>query len=327
MLHINFFRKENQMMANVKFLSVKLKSTFDALETKDSLALYWIEQTQEIYKGDVCFGTGALASEQASGLLSAEDYAAMKSLIAGGSGIGNLKPVDNSIIITKENDHTAIGIGLSAVDGNMLLLKDDGLYVPAIKVPEYTIEKQEIAEDGFAVSYKLKKTVDGESTYIGDTINIAKNMVLQGATLKTVTEADVPYVGAAIGDPYIDMAFNDEAQSHVYIPVKGLIGTYTAGDGIEIVDGKISVKIAEDSHGLVPVNGFMTMLLATSEQDGAMSKDDKAFIDSIPTTYATIAGINDIVNSYMEQHPITEKVTTLEETVSAIEESYTWGEM
>jgi hypothetical protein len=151
--------------------------------------------------------------------------------------------------------------------------------------------------------------------------------VLQGATLKTVTETDVPYVGAVIGDPYIDMAFNDAAQSHVYIPVKGLVDAYTAGDCIEIVDNKVSVKIAEDAHGLVAVNGSMAMLLATAEQDGAMSKEDKAFIDSIPTTYATIAGINDIVHSYIEQHTITEKVATLEETVAAMEESYTWGEM
>jgi hypothetical protein len=69
------------------------------------------------------------------------------------------------------------------------------------------------------------------------------------------------------------------------------------------------------------------MLLATADQDGAMSKEDKAFIDSIPTTYATITGINDIVHSSIEQHTITEKVTTLEESVSTMAESYTWGEI
>lgn len=272
-------------MANVKFLSVKLKSTFESLETKDELALYWIDETQELYKGQKLYGTGSLASEKAAGLLSPEDYIAFKELISKGSCISDLRPVDGSIIIAQKDETATIKVGLSAVEGNMLLVKGDGLYVAETKVPEYSIEKQEVAEDGFAVSYKLKKTVNGEDTYVGDTINIAKDMVLQGATLETVSEENVPYDGAVVGDPYIDMAFNDAAQSHIYIPVKGLVDTYTAGTGIEIVDGKISVKVAENSHGLVAVNGSMTMLLATAEQDGAMSKEDKRIIDSIPNTY------------------------------------------
>jgi hypothetical protein len=297
-------------MANVKFLSVKLKSTFDALETKDSLALYWIEETKELFKGNILFGTGALATENAAGLLSSEDYVSLKALIASGSGISNLRPVDGSIVIAKDGEVTTVGVGISTVDGNKLSIKSDGLYVAETEVPEYSIEKQEVAEDGFAISYKLKKTVDGETTYVGDTINIVKDMVLQGATLETVLEENVPYDGAVVGDPYIDMAFNDAAQSHIYIPVKSLVDIYTAGDGIEIVDNKISVKIADDSHGLVAVDGTMTMVLATAERDGAMSKEDKAFIDSIHETYAT-----------------KEMVDALEKTVGSISESYTWGEM
>lgn len=316
-------------MANVKFY-FGTQAKYDALVEKNSLALYFIEDTQRLYKGSVLIATGANATSMASGLMSAEDKIKLDGLVSGG-GLSNLTPVDGTIVVSDTADGgKSIGVAISSKDGNALVAVTDGLFVPAItqaSIPEYTIEKQEMAEDGFATSYKLKKIVDGESTYVGDTINIAKSMVLQGATLKTVTETDVPYVGAVIGDPYIDMAFNDAAQSHVYIPVKGLVDAYTAGDCIEIVDNKVSVKIAEDAHGLVAVNGSMAMLLATAEQDGAMSKEDKAFIDSIPTTYATIAGINDIVHSYIEQHTITEKVATLEETVAAMEESYTWGEM
>lgn len=312
------------MAQNVKFISVKLQTSYDALEVKDSLALYWIQDTQRLYKGDKLYGVGLAATADFAGLMSAEDKAALDALVANGSGINNLKPVDGSIVITTDGNSATIGVGLSAVEGNMLLVKDDGLYVAEA---EYTIEKQSTAEDGYSATYKLKRTIDGVSTYIGDAINIAKDMVLQGATLETVTEADVPYAGAVVGDPYIDMAFNDATQSHIYIPVKGLVDTYTAGEGIEIVDGKISVKIATDSHGLTAVDGAMTMLLATKDQDGAMSKEDKAFIDSIPTTYATITEINDIVHSYIEQHTITEKVTDLEKSVSVMEESYTWGEM
>ena len=276
------------MAQNVKFISVRLRATYDALDVKDSLALYWIEETKELYKGNTLFGTGLLATDKVAGLLAPDDYAALKALIANGSGLSNLKPVDGSIVVSTENNGATIGVGLSKVDGNMLLIKDDGLYVAETKVPEYSIEKQLNTEDGYYATYKLKRTLDGVSTYVGDSINIAKDMVLQGATLESVTETDVPYVGAVIGDPYIDMSFNDVAQSHIYIPVKGLVDTYTAGNGIEIVDGNISVRIATNSHGLVAVDGAMSMLLATSEQDGAMSKEDKAFLDSIPNSYATI---------------------------------------
>lgn len=270
------------MAQNVKFISVKLQTSYDALEVKDSLALYWIQDTQRLYKGDKLYGVGLAATADFAGLMSAEDKVALDALVANGSGINNLKPVDGSIVITTDGNNATIGVGLSAVEGNMLLVKDDGLYVAEA---EYTIEKQSTAEDGYSATYKLKKTIDGVSTYVGDAINIAKDMVLQGATLETVTEADVPYVGAVVGDPYIDMAFNDATQSHIYIPVKGLVDTYTAGEGIEIVDGKISVKIADNSHGLVAVDGVMTMLLATKDQDGAMSKEDKAKLDAVPYVY------------------------------------------
>ena len=275
-------------MANVKFLSVKSFATFKALETKDSLALYWIDETQQLFKGDKLFGTGALATKDAAGLLSPEDYTKLQELIAAGNGISGLSAVDGTIkIADTENGGKAIGVGLSAVEGNMLLVKEDGLYVGNTVVPEYSIEKQEVAEEGFAVSYKLKKTVGEEVSYIGDVINIAKDMMLKSATLEVVTEANVPYTGATVGDPYIKMVFNDASTSNIYIPVKGLIDTYTAGDFIEIVDNKISVKISENSHGLVAVNGALDIALATRKSDGAMSKEDKIVIDSIPYTYTS----------------------------------------
>lgn len=280
---------------NVKFY-FGTQAKYDALAEKNSLALYFIEDTQRLYKGYTLIASGANATSMASGLMSSDDKIKLDELLAGG-GLSNLTPVDGSIVISDGTDGgKSIGVAVSAQAGNALVVTDSGLFVPSpekVLVPEYTIEKQEVAENGFAMSYKLKRTVDGESTYVGDAINIANDMVLQSATLETVSEANMPYAGAEIGDPYIDMAFNDALNSHIYIPVKGLVDTYTAGNGIEIVDNKISVKIAENSHGLVAVNGAMSMVLATAERDGSMSKEDKVFIDSIPTTYATIDRVKD----------------------------------
>ena len=272
-------------MAKVKFLSVQLRSTFDALTVKESTTLYWIIETSELYKGDQLFGTGALASENAAGLLSSEDYAKLQELIASGGGLNNLKAVDGTIRIADTENGKSIGVVVAPIDGNALTAVDGGLFVPTVVVPEYSIEKQATAEDGYSASYKLKKVVGGEVSYVGDTINIAKDLVLQSATLEVVAEDGVPYDGAVVGDPYIKMVFNNAEASNLYIPVKGLVDTYTAGTGIEIIDNKISVKIAENAHGLVAVDGALALNVATRKADGAMSKEDKLVVDSIPYTY------------------------------------------
>ena len=66
---------------NVRFIAVDLKSKYNALAAKDPLALYWIDETKELFKGNVLYGTGATASAAAAGLLSAEDYAEFKKLV------------------------------------------------------------------------------------------------------------------------------------------------------------------------------------------------------------------------------------------------------
>lgn len=304
------------MAQNVKFISVKLQATFDAIETKDSLALYWINDTQRLYKGDKLYGTGLAATVEFAGLMSPEDKAKLDALVATGGGISKLTAVDGTITISDTADGgKTIGVAVAPDAGNALVAVDGGLFVPTVVMPEYSIEKQEVAEDGFAATYKLKKTTGESVSYVGDSINIAKDLVLKSATLETVTEANVPYSGAVVGDPYIKMVFNNEDASNLYIPVKGLVDTYTAGVGIEIVDNKISVKIAENAHGLVAVDGALAIALATKDSDGAMSKEDKQTLDSLKAL--------DIANMYatkQDMQVVTDKVTN-------IEEAYTWGEM
>ena len=289
------------MAQNVIF-KIGTREQFDAIVTKNPNALYWLSDTQELYKGDVLFGKGSLASETAAGLLSAEDYKKLKELIAT-SGTAGLTPVDGTISI----DNGKIGVKVSKSTGNLIAVHDDGLFVA---VESVSIDQVTGLEERLTAIEQ--KVVDG-IRYCGS----------------VDTVADLP-ADAAQGDLYevlednSEWCFNGEkwfeyGRTVDFSPI--------AGEGIKI-DGKtISVNIAEESHGLIAVDGAMSIALATAQQDGAMSKEDKAFIDSIPTTYATISGVNDLVNSYMEQHTITEKVTALEESVAAMEESFTWGEM
>ena len=304
-------------MANVLF-KFGTKAQYDALGAYDQSTLYWLTDTQELYKGDKLFGKGQEATQSAAGLMSAEDKARLDTLVSG--GIAGLTPVDGTIVITDTNDGgKSIGVAISTEGDNALILKSDGLYVSpsgSANVPEYKIEKQATAEEGYTVSYKLIKTVGDQSSPVGDVINIPKDMVLKSATLETVAEADKPYTGAAVGDPYIHMVFNNPSASAINVPVKDLVDTYTAGKGIDIVDNAISVKIADNANGLVAVDGgALSIALATNTSAGAMSAEDKAALDDLVAL--------DIANNYATQKSLQE----LSAKVTAAEESYTWSEM
>ena len=209
-------------MANVIF-KVGTKALFDALEQKDTNTLYWLEDVQELYKGNLLFATGKAASQTAAGLMSAEDKVKLDNLSAG--TVAGLTPVDATIVIADGEEGTkTIGVQASKVEGNTIEIEDDGLYV-AKDNTEYAIEKLGDAAEGYSATYRLKKTVDGSSSYVGAEINIPKDLVVQSGSVKTVTEDDQPYVGAKVGDTYIELILNDAEASHIYIPTSGLIDT------------------------------------------------------------------------------------------------------
>jgi hypothetical protein len=288
------------MMANknVRFFTVDLKSKYDALVTKDSLALYWIEETKELYKGDILYGTGAEASEKAAGLLSSEDYIELKKLIAA-AGKANLEPVDASVIMVDGK----IGVQLSKIEGNGLELKADGLYAvkaEPIVIPEYALEKQAEPTIGSVATYKLKKTVGEEVTYVGDAIELGKEIMLQGGSLEVVTEDGKPYAEAKVGDKYLDLVLNDEASSHIYVPVNGLVDNVKGGRGVEVVDNTISIKlspvennalvIAEDGGLFVPKCDFTAV--------------EKTILNSISDVYATKTEVDDAITRAIADNQI-----------------------
>ena len=78
---------------------------YEALETKDPLALYFVtdEETGKVYlyKGSQLYASDALASTIADGWMSKEDKINLDSLME--NAITNLQPVDSSIIISNGN--------------------------------------------------------------------------------------------------------------------------------------------------------------------------------------------------------------------------------
>ena len=281
-------------MANVIF-KVGTRAQFEALLEKNVNTLYWLTDTQELYKGDILYGVGREATNLASGLMSAADKAKLDSLVSGNL---NFTPVDGSVIIkTNEDGSSSIGVGLSEKEGNILSVEKDGLFASFDNavVPEYSVEKQVDAENGFGATYKLKRTAGQDVSYVGAAINIPKDLVVQSGSLQVVSAAGEPYADAQVGDPYIDLVLNDTSGSHIYIPVRGLVDTYTAGMGIEIVDGSVGVKLsAVEANGLFLGEDGLGLNLATPTSAGALSAVDKAFIDSIPEVFASKEEVNGI---------------------------------
>lgn len=248
---------------NVKFY-FGTQAKYDALIEKNPLALYFIEETQRLYKGDILLGTGAEASAAAAGLLSAEDYASLQALIAAGPA-SMLTPVDSSVVITDGK----IGVGISAVEGNLIKVVDDGIFA--------AVDTVEIAQ----VKGLEDRLTDIENAAIG-------GIHYRGSV---ATKDDLP-TDAKQGDLYecvdtgAEYCWNGtewfEYGSAHFVPV--------AGDGISVNGSEISVKIADESHGLVAVDGALSINLATEDSAGAMSAVDKENLDKlvaldIPTTY------------------------------------------
>lgn len=256
-------------MANNVIFKHGTRAQYDALVSRDPNTLYWLTDTLELRKGDFLYGIGSNATQAAAGLLSAEDKAALDALVA--SGVSGLHAVDASVVIDSDANGKTIGVQVSEDAGNAIELKADGLYVPEheeIDVPEYEIEKQGEADEGFSATYKLKRTMDGESTYVGAKINIPKDLVVESGELKTVETADDPYEGAQVGDKYIDLVIANAANDHIYIPVNDLVDTYTAGDGIVINNNVISVVNKTDRE----LNGANGKALIFNESDGGGAK-------------------------------------------------------
>ena len=250
-------------MANVRFYFGK-QAKYDALTERDSLALYFIEDTQRLYKGDVLLATGADATSTASGLMSKDDKIALETLVKSGGGIANLTPIDSSIIV----DNGKIGVLVSTKPGNRVSVETDGLFVGTDPVQTAKID------DLYSRLTAVEGSLIGGIRYKGsvDTVDDLPENAAQGDLYEVLEDNS-------------EWCFNGEKwfmYGHTvdFRPV--------AGDGIEVDGNNISIKIAPESNGLVIVDGALYLDLATATSAGALSAVDKAFIDSIPNTYATI---------------------------------------
>lgn len=188
------------------------------------------------------------------------------------------------------------GVAQGGAPGQILVKKSvanyDTEWVDKEDVHTYSIEKQAVADEGFLSTYYLTK----DGSQVGTKINIPKDYLVNEASLKEVTETDVPYSGAVIGDLYIDFVVNtkndDSSDSHIYLPVNQLVDVYTGGNGIDINSSNtISVVIDSNSaNGLSVSNTGVKLSLATEITAGAMSANDKIALKNAESDIDAIEG-------------------------------------
>lgn len=146
---------------------------------------------------------------------------------------------DGTVIITK-----SVGLQIDSTNpGNVTLSQSaNGLKasVEISELPSYTIEELGTAETGYLKSYQLTK----DGTAVGAKINIPKDLVVTKGSIvignwdsegTTFTES-TSGTGKAL-----KLVIANQTDP-IYINVKDLVDTYTAGDGITIgSDNKISI--------------------------------------------------------------------------------------
>lgn len=182
--------------------------------------------------------------------------------------------------------------------------------VPEITVPEYSVIKLGTPESGAAASYQLTK--DGAG--VGAVINVPKDMVVESGTVETVTEENVPYEGAKVGDKYIDMVIANAESSHLYIPVNDLVDVYVGSVYIDVTGNTISIKYDE----------LKTQLLSDASTAFNIDAMD-ASIAKNASDIATVSGkVNDLESSLNDpESGVIKDVADLKTSVTNINNSIT----
>ena len=156
-----------------------------------------------------------------------------------------------------------------SINGTEQTVTDKGVNIIVPEGAEYSISEVAV-ESGYSKSYSLTK----DGTAVGAKINIPKDLVIQGGSIKVVATANTPYDGAKVGDKYLDILLNDAAADHIYIPVDELVDAYMAGNGINInQNNEVSIKIStsSDNNGLILSASGLGLKLASATENGAMS--------------------------------------------------------
>lgn len=257
-------------------------------------------------------GSAAAEGTEASGLykLIADVEAVAKARLE------SVEAGDNSVTIAGSATKPSVAVKVSQATGNALSLAEDGLKVeiPEIKVPAYSLIKDETAAAGDVATYHLTK--DGVNE--GVAINIPKDLVVASGSVVELEDGALPD-GVTVAGTYIKLVLANSAKP-IYINVGSLIEYVTGGSD---VDDAIQINVSSDTHKVTASvkDGSITIgmlaadvvaslgkadnavqSVAVGETNGTIKVNDKevAVAGLQDAAYATVESINKTAQGYVD---------------------------
>lgn len=212
-------------------------------------------------------GSAAAEGTEASGLykLIADVEAVAKARLE------SVEAGDNSVTIAGSATEPSVAVKISKASGNALSLADDGLKVeiPEVKVPKYSLVKDETAAAGDVATYHLTK--DGVNE--GVAINIPKDLVVASGSVITAIEGKLPE-GVTEAGTYIQLNLAN-SDKPLYINVGSLIEYVTGGSG---ENDAIQINVSSDTHKVTAnvKNGSLTKEMLAAGVVASLGKADSA---------------------------------------------------
>lgn len=212
-------------------------------------------------------GSAAAEGTEASGLykLIADVEAVAKARLE------SVEAGDNSITIAGSATKPSVAVKISEASGNALSLADDGLKVeiPEVKVPEYSLVKDETAAAGDVATYHLTK--DGVNE--GVAINIPKDLIVASGSVVELEDGALPD-GVTVAGTYIKLVLSNSAKP-IYINVGSLIEYVTGGSG---ENDAIQINVSSDTHKVTAnvKNGSLTKEMLATGVVASLDKADSA---------------------------------------------------
>lgn len=259
-------------------------------------------------------GSAAAEGTEASGLykLIADVEAMAKARLE------SVEAGDNSITIASSATKPSVAVKVSQAVGNALSLADDGLKVeiPEVKVPVYSLIKDETAAAGDIATYHLTK--DGVNE--GVAINIPKDLVVSSGSVVELETGKIPEdapEGTTAGT-YIKLVLANSAKP-LYINVGSLIKYVTGGssetDAIQINVSSDTYKVtasvkkgsltkemlATDVVASLGKANSAVQAVAAGDANGTIKVDgtEVAITGLQDAAYATVKSINDTAQGYV----------------------------
>lgn len=300
---------EAYMISNEAGTLIKLASTTASGDLASDVATLQGQVADLISK----VGKAAQGEVSSTGLYALIDE--VKALAEG--KVSSVGAADRSVTIGGTATEPAVGVAISADEGNALSLASDGLKVtiPEVTIPEYSLKKLDAATAGMSASYQLTK----DGTGIGAVIDIPKDMMVKSGSVQTYEAGSLP-AGVTEAGTYIVLVLNDTAETKLYINVGNLIEYVTSGSAegdmvfvnidpqthkvtATITDGTVTeAKLHADVKAKLAKAVSAVQSVTEGTENGKILVDDTAVaVHGLQdAAYATVASLNEAAQSKVD---------------------------